>query len=144
MMGAHGFHYCLSVLGGDTCEGYIFIFAWVFLEGTPMMGAHGFHYCLSVLGGDTYDGHLVHRFHELRDGNMEGASWTVSLVLGAGGITLSNPDITHRDNSQNKVCFGEGGSGGGLDDEDKSDLMIGPGINTHQHCSQYEACYVPM
>nr|GEY46593.1 hypothetical protein [Tanacetum cinerariifolium] len=46
----------LGVLGGDTCEGYIFISAWVFLEGTSMMGKHGFHYCPSVLGGDTYDG----------------------------------------------------------------------------------------
>nr|GEX23814.1 hypothetical protein [Tanacetum cinerariifolium] len=54
-----------GVLGGDTCEGYIFISAWVFLEGTSMMGTHGFHYYPSVLGGDTYDGYLVHRFHEL-------------------------------------------------------------------------------
>ncbi|GJY90716.1 hypothetical protein Tco_0505912 [Tanacetum coccineum] len=29
---------CPGVLGGDTCEGYIFINARVFLEGTPTMG----------------------------------------------------------------------------------------------------------
>ncbi|GJX83430.1 hypothetical protein Tco_0332911 [Tanacetum coccineum] len=40
----------------DTCEGYIFITARVFLEGTPVMGTYGFHYCPGVLGGDTYDG----------------------------------------------------------------------------------------
>ncbi|GJT34110.1 hypothetical protein Tco_0924529 [Tanacetum coccineum] len=45
-----------GVLGGDTCEGYIFISARVFLEGTPVMGTYGFHYCPGVLGGDTYDG----------------------------------------------------------------------------------------
>nr|GEZ92341.1 hypothetical protein [Tanacetum cinerariifolium] len=45
-----------NVLGGQTCEGYIFISAHVFWEGTPMMGIHGFHYCPSVLGGDTYNG----------------------------------------------------------------------------------------
>ncbi|GJR17709.1 putative reverse transcriptase domain-containing protein [Tanacetum coccineum] len=50
---------------GDTCEGYIFITARVFLEGTPVMGTYGFHYCPSVLGGDTSDGYIVHRFHEL-------------------------------------------------------------------------------
>ncbi|GJT73443.1 hypothetical protein Tco_1032729 [Tanacetum coccineum] len=59
-------HYCPGVLGGDTCEGYIFITARVFLEGTPVMGTYGFHYCPGVLGGDTYDGYIVHRFHELR------------------------------------------------------------------------------
>ncbi|GKC35449.1 anticodon-binding aminoacyl-tRNA synthetase, class 1a, partial [Tanacetum coccineum] len=45
-----------GVLGGDTCEGYIFISARVFLKGTPVMGTYGFHYCTGVLGGDTYDG----------------------------------------------------------------------------------------
>ncbi|GJR34072.1 hypothetical protein Tco_1209756 [Tanacetum coccineum] len=55
-----------GVLGGDTCEGYIFISARVFLEGTPVMGTYGFHFCPGVLGGDTYDGYIVHRFHELR------------------------------------------------------------------------------
>ncbi|GJR14220.1 hypothetical protein Tco_0796872, partial [Tanacetum coccineum] len=40
----------------DTYEGYIFITARVFLEGTPVMGTYGFHYCPGVLGGDTYDG----------------------------------------------------------------------------------------
>ncbi|GJY32124.1 putative reverse transcriptase domain-containing protein [Tanacetum coccineum] len=40
----------------DTCEGYIFITARVFLEGTPVMGTYGFHYCPGVLRGDTYDG----------------------------------------------------------------------------------------
>ncbi|GKA55321.1 hypothetical protein Tco_0754270 [Tanacetum coccineum] len=59
-------HYCLGVLGGDTCEGYIFITARVFLDVTPAMGTHGFHYSPGVLGGDTYDGYIVHRFHELR------------------------------------------------------------------------------
>nr|GEV12899.1 hypothetical protein [Tanacetum cinerariifolium] len=49
-----------GVLGGDTCEGYIFISARVLLEETPMMGTHGFHYCPSVLGGDTYDGVKTH------------------------------------------------------------------------------------
>ncbi|GJU19233.1 hypothetical protein Tco_1152575 [Tanacetum coccineum] len=48
-----------GVLGGDTCEGYIFITARVFLEGTPVMGTYGFHYCPSVLGGDTSDGYIV-------------------------------------------------------------------------------------
>ncbi|GJW97254.1 hypothetical protein Tco_0179062 [Tanacetum coccineum] len=71
---------------------------------------------------------------------MEGASRSVSLGLSAGSTSLNNPGTTHRDNSQNKVCFGGGGSGGGLDDEDDSDLMIDRGINTHQHCSEYEAC----
>ncbi|GJR64593.1 hypothetical protein Tco_0010658 [Tanacetum coccineum] len=55
-----------GVLGGDTYEGYIFISARVFLEGTLVMGTYGFHYCLGVLGGDTKDGYIVHRFHELR------------------------------------------------------------------------------
>ncbi|GJW13341.1 putative reverse transcriptase domain-containing protein [Tanacetum coccineum] len=50
-----------GVLGGDTCEGYIFISAWVLLEGTPVMGTYGFHYCPDVLGGDTYDEYIVHR-----------------------------------------------------------------------------------
>ncbi|GKF92360.1 hypothetical protein Tco_0279079, partial [Tanacetum coccineum] len=49
-----------GVHGGDTCEGYIFISAWVFLEGTPVMGTYGFHYCPSILGGDTYDRYIVH------------------------------------------------------------------------------------
>ncbi|GKE96395.1 hypothetical protein Tco_1581250, partial [Tanacetum coccineum] len=47
------------VLGGDTCEGYIFITARVFLDGTPAMGTYGFHYCPSVLGGETYDGEAL-------------------------------------------------------------------------------------
>ncbi|GJX64897.1 hypothetical protein Tco_0299240, partial [Tanacetum coccineum] len=47
---------CPGVLGGDTCEGYIFITARVFLEGTPVMGTYGFHYCPGVLREDTYDG----------------------------------------------------------------------------------------
>ncbi|GJX38842.1 hypothetical protein Tco_0252145 [Tanacetum coccineum] len=55
-----------SVLGGDTCEGYIFNSARVLMEGTPMMGTYGFHHCPGVLGGDTYDGYIVYRFHELR------------------------------------------------------------------------------
>ncbi|GKF70605.1 hypothetical protein Tco_0203662 [Tanacetum coccineum] len=55
-----------GVLGGDTCEGYIFISARVFLEGTPVMDTYHFHYCPGVLGGDNYDGYIVHRFHELR------------------------------------------------------------------------------
>ncbi|GJW47673.1 ATP-citrate synthase beta chain protein 2 [Tanacetum coccineum] len=37
LRGVH-IHYCPGVLGGDTCEGYIFITARVFLEGTPTMG----------------------------------------------------------------------------------------------------------
>ncbi|GKA80331.1 hypothetical protein Tco_0786927 [Tanacetum coccineum] len=65
LRGVH-IHFCPGVLGGDTCEGYIFITARVFLEGTPAMGTYGFHYCPGVLGGDTYDGYIVHRFHELR------------------------------------------------------------------------------
>ncbi|GJR30927.1 cleavage/polyadenylation specificity factor [Tanacetum coccineum] len=65
LRGVH-IHYCPGVLGGDTCEGYIFITARVFLEGTPVMGTYGFHYCPGVLGGDTYDGYIEHRFHELR------------------------------------------------------------------------------
>ncbi|GKE41969.1 hypothetical protein Tco_1469253 [Tanacetum coccineum] len=52
-------YYCPSVLGGDICEGYIFITARVFLEGTPAMGTYGFHYCPGVLGGDTYDGFFI-------------------------------------------------------------------------------------
>ncbi|GJY25514.1 reverse transcriptase domain-containing protein [Tanacetum coccineum] len=55
LRGVH-IHYCPGVVGGDTCEGYIFITARVFLEGTPTMGTYGFHYCPGVLGGDTYDG----------------------------------------------------------------------------------------
>ncbi|GJU83242.1 ribonuclease H-like domain-containing protein [Tanacetum coccineum] len=55
-----------SVPGGDTCEGYIFITAWVYLEGTPAMGTYGFQYCPGVLEGDTYDGYIAHRFHKLR------------------------------------------------------------------------------
>ncbi|GJT10793.1 hypothetical protein Tco_0857835 [Tanacetum coccineum] len=66
LRGVH-IHYCPGVLGGDTCEGYIFITARVFLEGTPAMGTYGFHYCPGVLGGDTYDGYIVHQFHELRE-----------------------------------------------------------------------------
>ncbi|GJX87712.1 ribonuclease H-like domain-containing protein [Tanacetum coccineum] len=46
----------MDTAAGDTCEGYIFITARVFLEGTPVMGTYGFHYCPGVLGGDTYDG----------------------------------------------------------------------------------------
>ncbi|GJY66620.1 hypothetical protein Tco_0468858 [Tanacetum coccineum] len=65
LRGVH-IHFCPSVLGGDTCEGYIFITARVFLEGTPVMGTYGFHYCPGVLGGDTYYGYIVHWFHELR------------------------------------------------------------------------------
>ncbi|GJU63947.1 hypothetical protein Tco_1245782 [Tanacetum coccineum] len=55
MRGVH-IHYCPGVLGGDTCEGYIFITARVLLEGKPAIGTYGFHYCPDVLGGDTYDG----------------------------------------------------------------------------------------
>ncbi|GKD44060.1 reverse transcriptase domain-containing protein [Tanacetum coccineum] len=51
-----------GVLGGDTCEGYIFISARVFLEGTPVMGTYGFHYCPGVLGGDTYDGNCLEKY----------------------------------------------------------------------------------
>ncbi|GJU85656.1 retrovirus-related pol polyprotein from transposon TNT 1-94 [Tanacetum coccineum] len=61
LRGVH-IHFCLGVLGGDTCEGYIFITFRVFLEGTPAMGTYGFHYCPDVLGGDTYDGYIVHRY----------------------------------------------------------------------------------
>ncbi|GJU85260.1 retrovirus-related pol polyprotein from transposon TNT 1-94 [Tanacetum coccineum] len=45
---------CIKYKG--TPAGYIFISAWVFLQGTPAMGTYGFHYCPGVLGGDTYDG----------------------------------------------------------------------------------------
>ncbi|GKF63545.1 hypothetical protein Tco_0186993, partial [Tanacetum coccineum] len=55
LRGVH-IHYCPDVLGRDTCEGCIFITAWVFLEETPVMGTYGFHYCPGVLRGDTYDG----------------------------------------------------------------------------------------
>ncbi|GJQ90767.1 hypothetical protein Tco_0001906 [Tanacetum coccineum] len=55
LRGVH-IHCCPGVIGGDTCEGYIFITARVFLEGTPAMGTYDFHYCPGVLGGDTYDG----------------------------------------------------------------------------------------
>ncbi|GKB13925.1 50S ribosomal protein HLP, mitochondrial-like protein [Tanacetum coccineum] len=78
LRGVH-IHYCPGVLGGDTCEGYIFITARVFLEGTPVMGTYGFHYCPGVLGGDTYDGYIVHRFHELR--GLESVRYGVSKVL---------------------------------------------------------------
>ncbi|GJR58770.1 hypothetical protein Tco_1500932 [Tanacetum coccineum] len=65
LRGVH-IHYCPGVLGGDTCEGYIFIPAWVFLEGTPAIGTYGFHYCPGVLGGDTYDVYIMHRLsHKL-------------------------------------------------------------------------------
>ncbi|GJU71039.1 hypothetical protein Tco_1262444 [Tanacetum coccineum] len=64
---------CPGVLGGDTCEGYIFISAHVFLEGTPARGTYsllpgcswrghcegysmGVSLLPGVLGGDTYDG----------------------------------------------------------------------------------------
>ncbi|GKC44264.1 hypothetical protein Tco_1061986 [Tanacetum coccineum] len=57
LRGVH-IHYCPGVLGRDTCEGYIFITARVFLEGTPVIGTYGFHYCSGVIGGDTYDGVL--------------------------------------------------------------------------------------
>ncbi|GJY09925.1 hypothetical protein Tco_0378110 [Tanacetum coccineum] len=58
---ARGTYSLLSgVLGGDTCEGYIFITARVFLEGTPVMGTYGFHYYPSVLGGDTSDGRITY------------------------------------------------------------------------------------
>ncbi|GJY77483.1 hypothetical protein Tco_0482599 [Tanacetum coccineum] len=62
-----------GVLGGDTCEGYIYITDRVFLEGTPargtstllpgcswrghLRGVH-IHYCLGVLGGDTCEGYI--------------------------------------------------------------------------------------
>ncbi|GJU96773.1 hypothetical protein Tco_1321529 [Tanacetum coccineum] len=36
------------ILGGDICDGYMFLNAWV------------------ILGGDICDGRIVHRFHELR------------------------------------------------------------------------------
>ncbi|GJT99371.1 50S ribosomal protein HLP, mitochondrial-like protein [Tanacetum coccineum] len=36
LRGVH-IHYCPGVLGGDTCEGYIFITVRVFLEGTPVI-----------------------------------------------------------------------------------------------------------
>ncbi|GJY86385.1 hypothetical protein Tco_0500411 [Tanacetum coccineum] len=65
LRGVH-IYYCPGVLAGDTCEGYIFITARVFLEGTPAMGTYGFHYYPGVLGGDTYDGYIMHLFHELR------------------------------------------------------------------------------
>ncbi|GKE09673.1 hypothetical protein Tco_1413224 [Tanacetum coccineum] len=65
LRGVH-IHYCPGVLGRETCEGYIFITARMFLEGTPAMGTYGFYYYPGVLGGDTYDGYIVHRFHELR------------------------------------------------------------------------------
>ncbi|GJR51454.1 ribonuclease H-like domain-containing protein [Tanacetum coccineum] len=55
LRGVH-IHYCPDVLGGDTCKGFIFITARVFLDRTPVMGTYGFHYCPGVLGGDTYDG----------------------------------------------------------------------------------------
>nr|GEW79481.1 putative reverse transcriptase domain-containing protein [Tanacetum cinerariifolium] len=94
-----------SVHGGDICKGYIFISAWVFLEGTPMMGTHGFHYFPSVLGGDTYDGYLLHRFHELRghyksdcpklkngnQGNQTGNGNAVARAYDVG-IAKTNPN----------------------------------------------------
>ncbi|GJY37054.1 retrovirus-related pol polyprotein from transposon TNT 1-94 [Tanacetum coccineum] len=64
LRGVH-IHYCPGVLEGDTCDGYIFITARVFLEGTPAMGTYGFHYCLGVLGGDTYDGELKDKLSTL-------------------------------------------------------------------------------
>ncbi|GKC37820.1 hypothetical protein Tco_1050204, partial [Tanacetum coccineum] len=54
-----------GVLGGDTREGYIFIFARVFLEGTLVMGTYGFRYCPGVLEGDTYDGVLESKFDKI-------------------------------------------------------------------------------
>ncbi|GJR52623.1 hypothetical protein Tco_1403144 [Tanacetum coccineum] len=81
LRGVH-IHYCPGVLGGDTCKGYIFITAQVFLKGTPAMGTYGFHYCPGVLGGDTYDGYIGHRFHELRLRNPEGDSLEFYLITG--------------------------------------------------------------
>ncbi|GJU80560.1 ATP-dependent DNA helicase PIF1-like protein [Tanacetum coccineum] len=57
LRGVH-IQYCPCVLRGNTYEGYIFITARVFLEGTPAMGTYSFHYCSGVLGGDTYDGYM--------------------------------------------------------------------------------------
>ncbi|GJZ93360.1 hypothetical protein Tco_0665425 [Tanacetum coccineum] len=79
LRGVH-IHYCPGVLGGDTYEGYIFITARVFLEGTPAMGTYGFHYCPGVLGGDTYDGYIVHWFYELRMLGLLDVHWSLNLT----------------------------------------------------------------
>ncbi|GJV37600.1 hypothetical protein Tco_1410077 [Tanacetum coccineum] len=66
------------------------------LEGTPaglhiimpgcswrghLHGTYGFHYYPGVLGGDTYDGYIVHRFHELRDTELETLIATYDIPL---------------------------------------------------------------
>ncbi|GJV87016.1 putative ribonuclease H-like domain-containing protein [Tanacetum coccineum] len=73
-------HYCPGVLGGDTFEGYIFIIARVFLEGTPVMGTYGFHYCPGVLGGDTYDGFLVPSDSDYARASLDRKSTTGAVI----------------------------------------------------------------
>ncbi|GJW12532.1 retrovirus-related pol polyprotein from transposon TNT 1-94 [Tanacetum coccineum] len=89
-------HYCPGVLGGDTCEGYIFITARVFLEATPAMGTYGFHYCPGVLEEDTYDGYIVHRFHELRTEYHNPPSIALALSRAPPVVEFYSGDIVSR------------------------------------------------
>ncbi|GJZ84550.1 retrovirus-related pol polyprotein from transposon TNT 1-94 [Tanacetum coccineum] len=89
---------------GDTCEGYIFITARVFLEGTPVMGTYGFHYCPGVLGGDTYDGnalrHISAATHFLGCYNIGGqpsaAPRTVSAVQDDDELETQQQHVQHQ------------------------------------------------
>ncbi|GJW64052.1 retrovirus-related pol polyprotein from transposon TNT 1-94 [Tanacetum coccineum] len=74
---------------GDTCEGYIFITAQVFLEGTAVMGTYGFHYCPGVLGGDTYDGIIP--FKPSREENS--VPNKVRAIIRTNPITVSQPHV---------------------------------------------------
>ncbi|GJU57682.1 hypothetical protein Tco_1235448 [Tanacetum coccineum] len=101
-------HYCPGVLGGDTCEGYIFNIARVFLKGTVAIGTYGFHYCSSVLRGDTYDGYIVHRFPELRnkrrmDDNILSSNNTTTNSFFKPYLITSGKNETEKEDEQSQT-----------------------------------------
>ncbi|GKC39820.1 hypothetical protein Tco_1052204, partial [Tanacetum coccineum] len=85
---------CSGVLRGDTCEGYIFITARVFLEGTPA-GVH-IHYCLGVLGGDTCEGYIFITARVFLEGTPAMGTYGFHYFPGVLGGDTYDGYIVHR------------------------------------------------
>ncbi|GKD18063.1 hypothetical protein Tco_1207221 [Tanacetum coccineum] len=109
LRGVH-IHYCPGVLGGDTCEGHIFITArcsWrghlreahihyspVFLEGTPARGTYSL--LPGVLGGDTCEGYIFIIARVFLEGTLVMGTYGFHYCPSVLGGDTSDGYIVHR------------------------------------------------